>query len=105
MKTIQILATAMVGVVLVGLGIVAGYWLHANRAAAPVALVAAAPIAADPPHDRKPLYYQDPDGKSDYSATPKKTTDGRDYKPVYDQSAPASVPAAAPNSGKGKILY
>jgi Cu(I)/Ag(I) efflux system membrane fusion protein len=38
-----------------------------------------AAIAAD---DDAPIYYQDPDGKPDYSATPKKTPDGRDYVPV-----------------------
>jgi Cu(I)/Ag(I) efflux system membrane fusion protein len=29
-----------------------------------------------------PIYYQDPDGKPLYSLTPKKTPDGRDYRPV-----------------------
>jgi Cu(I)/Ag(I) efflux system membrane fusion protein len=29
-----------------------------------------------------PIYYQDPDGKPFYSLTPKKTEDGRDYRPV-----------------------
>ena len=28
---------------------------------------------------KTPLYYQDPDGKPDYSPVPKKTADGRDY--------------------------
>src|SRR5437660_3963027 len=59
--------------------------------------------------DRTPLYYQDPSGKPDYSATPKKDAEGRDYVPVYDEpgAAPASTPAppAAAPSGERKILY
>jgi len=61
--------------------------------------------------ERTPLYYQDPSGKPDYSPTPKKDAEGRDYVPVYDEpgAAPANTPtspapAAAP-SGDRKILY
>jgi membrane fusion protein, copper/silver efflux system len=61
--------------------------------------------------ERTPLYYQDPSGKSDYSPTPKKDAEGRDYVPVYEEpgeaptSTPASpAPAPAP-SGDRKILY
>ncbi|MGY4404887.1 efflux RND transporter periplasmic adaptor subunit [Bradyrhizobium sp. USDA 3315] len=56
-----------------------------------------------------PIYYRDPDGKSLYSATPKKTPDGRDYLPVFaddeggaGQSADASAPAA---KGERKVKY
>src|SRR5438045_836764 len=61
--------------------------------------------------DRPPLYYQDPSGKPDYSPTPKKNAEGRDYVPVYDEpgAAPASTPApsapAAAPGGERKILY
>jgi Cu(I)/Ag(I) efflux system membrane fusion protein len=61
--------------------------------------------------ERTPLYYQDPSGKPDYSPTPKKDTEGRDYVPVYDEpgAAPTSTstspaPAPAPG-GDRKILY
>jgi Cu(I)/Ag(I) efflux system membrane fusion protein len=61
--------------------------------------------------ERKPLYYQDPSGKPDYSPTPKKDAEGRDYVPVYDEPgvAPTSTsaspaPAAAPR-GERKLLY
>src|SRR4051794_1664047 len=56
---------------------------------------------------RTPLYYQDPDGKPDYSPVPKKTPDGRDYVPVFeDTSAPAAPNApTAEKTGKGRILY
>jgi membrane fusion protein, copper/silver efflux system len=61
--------------------------------------------------DRAPLYYQDPSGKPDYSPTPKKDAEGRDYVPVYDEpgAAPASTPAppapAVAAGGDRKILY
>ena len=29
-----------------------------------------------------PIYFQHPDGKPEYSLTPRKTPDGRDYRPV-----------------------
>lgn len=64
---------------------------------------ATAPAPA--PQPRTPIYYQDPDGKPDYSPTPKKTADGRSYKPVYDETA-SNAPAPQPvPQGKGKILY
>jgi hypothetical protein len=61
--------------------------------------------------ERTPLYYQDPSGKPDYSPTPKKDAEGRDYVPVYDEQsgAPASTSAspAPPPAPRGarKILY
>jgi membrane fusion protein, copper/silver efflux system len=61
--------------------------------------------------ERTPLYYQDPSGKPDYSPTPKKDPEGRDYVPVYDEpgAAPANTPAlrapAAASGGERKILY
>ena len=57
---------------------------------------------------KTPLYYQDPDGKPDYSPVPKKTADGRDYVGVFeDNSAPATTPSqpAAKEAGKGRIIY
>ena len=59
-------------------------------------------VAQDP---KTPLYYQDPDGKPDYSPAPKKTADGRDYVAVYeDQRAPAATTPPKP-AGKGRVLY
>ena len=57
-----------------------------------------------------PLYYQDPDGKPDYSPTPKRSADGRDYVPVYeDAAAPAAPPSptkpTGKSTGKGHVLY
>ena len=39
-----------------------------------------APAAAE--DGRRPIYFQDPDGKPSYSLTPRKTPDGRDYRAV-----------------------
>ena len=60
--------------------------------------------------DRPPLYYQDPDGKPFYADGPKKTVDGRDYKPVFIDSATAQAaalpaPPAKQAGGGRRILY
>lgn len=92
-------------VLLVGAALGTGYWL--GQRGTPVMMTDAtmtAPAKAAVPA-REPLYYQHPSGEPDYSPTPKKTEDGRDYVAVYDEeSQPAPVDAAAPK-GKGKILY
>lgn len=68
-------------------------------AAAGAGLVAAA-FAAD--EDRAPIYYRDPDGKPDYSPVPKKTLDGRDYRPVSaDDNARVDETPAASAAGSG----
>ncbi|MBC9176011.1 efflux RND transporter periplasmic adaptor subunit [Roseomonas ludipueritiae] len=57
---------------------------------------------------RPPLYYQDPSGRPEYSAVPRKSADGRGFVPVYeDAGAPGPAPAPAPSSagGRGRILY
>jgi Cu(I)/Ag(I) efflux system membrane fusion protein len=59
--------------------------------------------------DKRILYWKDPDGRPDFSPTPKKTGDGRDYVPVYeDQESDfkdAKVPAPTAKGGNRKILY
>lgn len=61
-----------------------------------------------------PIYYQDPDGKPFYSIMPKKTEDGRDYRPVprgadisFDDPAREGMSAktADVNDGQRKIKY
>lgn len=70
--------------------------------------------ADDPP--RRPLFYQDPDGKPFYASGPKKTPDGRDYRPIFDDAAqqpvtpvtatsPARTVPATPPGGNHRILY
>lgn len=60
-------------------------------------------------HGGKVLYWQDPDGKPDYSPTAKKTEDGRDFVPVYEESekeaAPKPQTARKTPSGDRKILF
>jgi membrane fusion protein, copper/silver efflux system len=58
--------------------------------------------------ERAVLYWKDPDGKSDFSPGPKKTADGRDYVPVYeDQEADFkdAKPAAPAAKAGRRILY
>ncbi len=59
---------------------------------------------------RQPLFYQDPDGKPFYAASPKKAPDGRDYKPVFQdipapQAAVGPTTTAKPTGGDYRILY
>lgn len=83
-----------------GAGLVVAQW--------PTERVVVAPAAAQ--GMGAPIYYQDPDGKPDYSPTPRKTADGRDYRPVHAETdpgangdAPASMPAAG--GGERKIKF
>ena len=57
--------------------------------------------------DRTPLYYQDPSGKPDYSPTPKKDAQGRDYVPVFAEPDMPSAAPAAPEAAatECKIIY
>jgi membrane fusion protein, copper/silver efflux system len=60
--------------------------------------------------DRPPLYYQDPDGKPFYAASPQKAPDGRDYKAVFVDGAPTAkaslpTPSAKLAGGDHRILY
>jgi Cu(I)/Ag(I) efflux system membrane fusion protein len=59
----------------------------------------------------EPIYYQDPDGRPFYSLTPKKTSDGRNYRPVpagadlsFDDE-PAIAPATAVATGRKIKFY
>lgn len=46
-------------------------------------------VAVAAGQERTPLFYQDPSGAPFYAAGPKKTPDGHDYVPVFeDQPAP-----------------
>ena len=89
--------------------VLGGYWLGAGGwrfafTSKPMAITTTA--AEEPTAGRKVLYWKDPDGKPDFSTAPKKTPDGRDYLPVYDQDEPPiAAPQGAKPKGKGKILY
>ena len=107
MRTIRVqtLVLAIAAIVLVAAGAGGGYWL---RSSAPLMQPAAAPasvaVTPAPQPERKPVYYQDPDGKPDYSPTPKKTADGRDFKPVFGDAEPA-LPQASAMAVQKKIKY
>lgn len=107
MQTIRV-QTFLLGVAaiaLIGVGVGAGYWL---RPVSPQMQPATAPmpVTSKPPlqPERTPLYYQDPGGKPDYSPTPKKSADGRDFKPVYADSEPAASQMSTGPVQK-KIVY
>jgi Cu(I)/Ag(I) efflux system membrane fusion protein len=58
------------------------------------------------------IYYQDPDGKPFYSATPKSTSDGRAWRAIhadedigFDSKGAIKTKAAPESSGGRKILY
>jgi Cu(I)/Ag(I) efflux system membrane fusion protein len=79
-----------------------GYLLGRNHEGDQIATAPAMHETSAP----KPLYYQDPDGKPSYSPTPKKTADGRDFKPVYAEGSSPSAKQANPQPVKrGRILY
>ena len=83
---------------LIAAALIGGFLPGPHHSAIDIAAAAAEPA---------PLYYQDPSGKPDYSPTPKKDAEGRDYMPVYDEpgeAAPAT-PAPAAGGGERKILY
>ena len=100
----------MIGIALVAalLGTAGGYRLGAGsrtpqNATEPIAQV----VGQDTALPRQVLYWKDPDGKADFSPAPKKTGDGRDYLPVYDEQEPKlpGAKTAPKREGKGKLLY
>ncbi len=110
MKTTQTLVAGLVAVVLALGGIAFGYWIHPGMASTQPASTGVAASTVAPSADRKPIYYQDPDGKADYSPTRKKTATGREYVPVYDNASTANPantnsPIEPAPSGKGRVLY
>ena len=69
-----------------------------------LAMLAAAAFSAQAAEPGQPLYYQDPSGQSDFSPTPKKDAQGRDYVAVYDD-ADTPAPPPAPKADRGKPVY
>jgi membrane fusion protein, copper/silver efflux system len=56
--------------------------------------------------ERKVLYWKAPGGEPDFSAVPKKSPDGRDYQPVYeDQESDFQRPKTPPPTGSGKVRF
>ena len=85
----------------------AGYLVEPGSKLAPSTQPAKAiATQAGGPTAKVVLYWKDPDGSNDFSPAPKKTADGRDYLPVYeDQETDFAEAKPATPTGKGKILY
>ena len=84
----------------------AGYRLGPGKDAHPSPVASGAVASVPAATARTVLYWKDPDGKPDFSPTPKKTGEGRDYLPVYDNDEAGFAAAQPPKpKGTGKILY
>ena len=89
----------------------AGYRIGAGGSSTPTPEQGAAAPAMAPPAARKVLYWNHPDGSPEFSPTPAKTVDGRDFLPVHDDEEKVFAGAAAkpaPAMAKGgepKLLY
>lgn len=109
MKEIRMRPAALgAGAIAVAIAAAAGgYWVAASQGSRGQSAAMFSTAAEAQPANRAPLYYQDPHGKPFYSAVPKKTPDGRDYRPAYADGATAagSSGATASVQGRGRILY
>src|SRR5262245_40935629 len=106
MKTVIAAGTAIAVLV----GAIAGYRIGAGTwpslRSRPLQPTAREGSARTPAADRTILYWQHPNGDADYSQSPKKTVDGRDYVPVYeDQEADFKAPEPSSPKGDRKIVY
>ena len=85
---------------------IAGYRSGSGIGPGVHAVAATTTVAQSNPAQRTILYWKDPDGKNDFSTEPKKTRDGRDYLPVYeDEEAGFKDEKPAKPQGARKILY
>jgi membrane fusion protein, copper/silver efflux system len=95
------------GVLLLAIGVTAGaaggYWYARRPAGVPVTEGAASAT------ERRILYYRDPGGAPYWSAGPKKDSNGRDYRPVFEDEEisfePGGKKPSATTAGPRKILY
>ena len=82
---------------LVALGLGAGYWWGSGRAAPVSSPVSAATTQPGAPGGRRILYYRHPMGQPDTSPVPKKDSMGMDYVPVYADEASSGPGIVIPN--------
>ena len=104
MSAVRWIGGAPGALMLVAGGVGAGYWYAKPEWSRPME-PAAQTMAIAPA--RAVAYYQDPNGKPDFSPEPKKDAEGRDYVPVYEEAA-EPAPAARPGvkaGGERKVLY
>lgn len=101
----------------VGYRIGTGHWPSTPSSDMSEGTLQPGPASTAPSQRGRVLYWKDPDGKPAYSATAVKTTDGREYVPVYEDEEPA-LPGDEPREpaksasgqmkaegGEKKILY
>ena len=98
MKRVAWIVVVLIAVAAAGAG---GYWAARRGLDLPMPGIAKEPT---PPKGGKVSYYQDPDGKPEYSAEPKQTADGRPYVAVREESDEPK-PAAAGAPAARRILY
>lgn len=103
MRTASLAIAAALGAAAIGGVIVA----RGHFQSAVPGIIVGSPAAAQAAGE--PIYYRDPDGRPFYSAQPKKTPDGRDYRAVsagedlsFDDAAPMENASAAPADRKIK---
>lgn len=111
MKRIALTGLALAAVMAAGAG---GYWAGSQGFPAPglrtLFALADMPAAAEPAASGPVIYYRDPDGKPVYSATPRRTEDGREFRAVLAgeevsfEDRPLPVEAQSP-AGPRRILY
>ncbi len=85
---------------------ISGYWAGRDGAAQPFNIPAA---SAAETATGSIIYYRDPDGKPDYSVSPKKSANGRDFVPVRASEevsfASSAPPPATAKNGPKRIRY
>jgi Cu(I)/Ag(I) efflux system membrane fusion protein len=96
-RAVLLLSLLLAGAALAGYG-----YVQRSGSAATQLSVAPRATAAE----RTILYYRDPSGAPNWSATPKADAQGRAFQPVYDDAEPSFDPPAPPKpAGDRKILY
>ncbi|HML42671.1 MAG TPA: efflux RND transporter periplasmic adaptor subunit [Hyphomicrobium zavarzinii] len=112
MKRIALTGLTLAAIMAAGGG---GYWAGVQGIPAPGLRALfdnlGIPAAAEPAGTGAVIYYQDPDGKPAYSATPRQTGDGREFRAVrasedvsFEDKPPVTAEAAGPASPR-RVLY
>ncbi|MEW6122028.1 MAG: efflux RND transporter periplasmic adaptor subunit [Pseudomonadota bacterium] len=109
MKRIALTGLALAAISAAGVG---GYWAGVRGLPAPglreLFDAAGIPAVAEPTGTGTVIYYQDPDGKPAYSATPRQTEDGRAFRAVRageDVSFEGKPPVMAEVASPRRVLY
>jgi Cu(I)/Ag(I) efflux system membrane fusion protein len=109
--TTGIAIVAILSAAVAGYRFGAGSWPNPDEMSSPATQeVASTPSPAQA--ERKVLYWKHPDNETDYSGEPKKTNDGREFVPVFDdeeadfaQAKPQESPQEISGATKKPIYY